>query len=98
MKNGIQKMNIKNKYKEIKKDIIDNLSEVFDRENYYTHKYRGTELDDINVAIDTESTHDKIVQIYLKNKDGYIKDVITVKHIKDYNSVIETNLELNETE
>ena len=89
-------MDIKRKYKEIKKDIIDNLSEVFDREHYYTHKYRGDLNNDINVGLDTESTEDKIIQIYLKNKEGYIKDTITVYTNKRYDSVIDTNLNLDE--
>lgn len=79
-------INLEEKYKEIKKDIIDNISEVFDRETYYTHKYRGDYHNDINVAIDVESTADKIVQIYLKNKNGYIRDIITVGDKGNINS------------
>lgn len=86
-------MNIKNKYKEIKKDIIDNLNEVFLREYYYTHKYRGDINNDINVSIQTEDTEHKKIQIYLNNQEGYIKDTITVYNPKKYDSVINSNIE-----
>lgn len=76
----MNQINIEEKYKEIKKDIIDNISEVFERTHYYSHKYRGDEWNDINVSINTEDVTENYVQIYLRNKSGYIKDKTVLKN------------------
>lgn len=91
----MNQINIEDKYRTIKEDIINNISEVFDRENYYTHKYRGDEWNDINVSIDSETDNNKTIQIFLRNNSGYIKDKIVVT--KDgYNDNYESNLQSRE--
>ena len=79
-------INIEEKYKEIKKDIMDNISEVFNREHYYSHKYRGDIDNDINVAVTSEDSSDSTIQIFVRNKTGYIKDIITVTPSKEISS------------
>ena len=65
-----------NKYLVIKSDLVNNFKEVFRRQHYYTHKYRGNRFTDINVAIDITPNNTKIIQIFVR-KDGYwIKDRI----------------------
>lgn len=88
-------MNIKDKYKEIKNDITNNIDEVFDRAIYYCHKYRGDLNNDINVGFIDEGDNNTTVQIFLRNNEGYIKELIRVKDGK-YTSEIETNLKINE--
>lgn len=65
-----------NKYLSIKADLVNNYKEVFNRQRYYTHKYRGDRFTDINVAVDITPNSTKIIQIFVR-KDGYwIKDRI----------------------
>lgn len=85
-------MKIRNKYEEIRKDIVDNIDEVFNRCNYYTKKYRGDRFNDINVSLEDEDLADKKVQIYLKNEEGYIKELLHVTNNKITHTVIKTNL------
>jgi len=76
-----------NKYLEIKTDLVNNFKEVFKRQQYYTHKYRGNLLTDINVAIDITPHNTKIIQIFVR-RDGYwVKDRIEFdsKQIIDHN-------------
>ena len=39
MSNNIEN-DVFNKYLEIKQDLVNNLSTIFNRQHYYTHKYR----------------------------------------------------------
>jgi len=91
------RLGVFNKYLEIKKDIMQNLFEVYNRQHYYTHKYRGNILLDVNVAVGDyyEDSTKKEIQIFVRFKDLYIKDniIYTEKPITGYfNSTIKTNL------
>jgi hypothetical protein len=66
-------VDIKNKYNEIEKDLIDNQADVFLRYNYYTHKYRGDRLNDINVGLFLNDSYQPTAQIFVRNKKGYIR-------------------------
>lgn len=66
-------VDIKNKYNQIEKDIIDNQSEIFLLYNYYTRKYRGDRLNDINVGLFLNDRQQPTVQIFIRNNKGYIK-------------------------
>ena len=66
-------VDIKNKYNSIEKDIIDNQANIFLLYNYYTHKYRGDRLNDINVGLFLNDRQQPTVQIFVRNKKGYIK-------------------------
>lgn len=80
------------KYLEIKQDIINNLKDVFLRQNYYTKKYRGTLLTDINVAIDVTPERDNLVQIFVRYKGKWIKDVLVFNRKGIVSSDITSNL------
>lgn len=67
-------IDIENKFKEIRKDLLDNAEEIRYRTEYYTRKYRGNRLNDINVGIITEPNYAYTVQVFLRNKQGYIKN------------------------
>lgn len=66
-------VNVKEKYNEIEADIIANQSDVFNLYNHYTHKYRGDLLNDINVGLFLNENYVPVVQIFVRNKTGYIK-------------------------
>jgi len=64
------------KYLTIRQDLTNNFKEIFNRQHYYTHKYRGDLNTDINVGIDVTPNKNKLVQIFVR-KDGYwIRDRI----------------------
>lgn len=69
-------VNVKEKYNEIEADIIANEKDIFNLYNYYTHKYRGDLLNDINVGLFLNDRYLPIVQIFVRNKTGYIKSHI----------------------
>lgn len=68
-------LDIFNKYLEIKQDLVNNFNDVFNRYNYYTKKYRGNVVTDINVGLIEEGNGVKTIQIYIKNRGRYIKDI-----------------------
>jgi hypothetical protein len=68
--------NIKDIYSTIEKDIINNQSQIFNMYNYYTKKYRGSRSADVNVGLFLGDGNIPIVQIFARNKTGYLK-----KHI-----------------
>lgn len=81
-----------NRYLEIKQDLINNLSEVFNRDHYYTHKYRGNIVTDINVSLAEGSRGEKIIQIFIRHKDKWIKDVLSLYGGRMEDSTVTTNL------
>jgi hypothetical protein len=84
------------KYLEIKQDIIGNLKHVFNRQTTYTKKYRGNRFTDINVAFDTIEDNKKIIQIYIRHKDKYIRDRIMFNKKGLLGSEIKTNINIHE--
>lgn len=72
-----------NKYLGIKYDVISNLQEVFNRKNYYTKKHRGNRFTDVNVGIDYGPKGEKIIRIFVRYEDSWIKDTIKFKRDKD---------------
>lgn len=60
-------------YQQIENDLITNQEEVFLRYNYYTRKYRGNLLNDVNVGLTINEDHKPVAQIFLRNKTGHIK-------------------------
>lgn len=65
--------NIKDTYSIIEKDIINNQTQIFNMYNYYTKKYRGSRLIDVNVGLFYNEENKPTVQIFVRNKTGYIK-------------------------
>ena len=66
-------VDIKNKYNEIEKDLITNQADVFLRYNYFTHKYKGDRLNDINVGLFLNDQCKPVAQIFVRNTKGYIR-------------------------
>mgnify|MGYP003637992015 CR=1 FL=1 len=86
-------IDIFNKYLTIKKDIIANIVDVYNRQHYYTHKYRGNVLLDVHVGVGlAEDSSKKEVQIFVRFKGYYIKDNIIYDNKKFFSSTIKTNL------
>lgn len=84
-------------YSKIEKDIIENKKEIFLRYNYYTRKYRGDLLNDVNVGLIADEYYRPVVQVFLRNKTGYIKKHIVFNRGGDEILSIETiNFNLNE--
>ena len=69
-------INIQNKVAEIEQHIIDNQKDIFNMYNYYTKKWRGSRLNDLNVGLFLGDGNVPTVQIFARNKTGYLK-----KHI-----------------
>jgi hypothetical protein len=87
-------IDIQNKVAEIENTIIDNQRDIFNMYNYYTHKWRGNRLNDLNVGMFLGDGNIPTVQIFARNKTGYIK-----KHImfnKNGDTIIDTKI-LNTT-
>jgi hypothetical protein len=81
-----------NKYLIIKQDLINNLADVFNRQNYYTKKYRGNAITDVSVHIDYGPDNERIISIFVRHKEDWIKDTIKYKRGGFFNSEIITNL------
>lgn len=60
-------------YNIIEQDLVSNASEVINRYDYYTHKYRGDRLNDVNVGIYINDNMKIVVQIYVSNGEDIIK-------------------------
>lgn len=69
-------INIQNKVAEIENHIVENQKDIFNLYNYYTHKWRGNRLNDLNVGVFIGDGNIPTVQIFARNKTGYLK-----KHI-----------------
>lgn len=85
-------IDIFNKYLEIKQDLINNLGDVFNRSVYYTKKYRGNRITDINVGLLYDSQGNKIIQIFIRNNGKYIRDSLTFNSKGLFISDIKTNM------
>lgn len=81
-------INIQDKYNEIEQDIITNQKEVFLRYGYFTHKYKGNRLNDINLGLFLNDRQQPTAQIFVRNKTGYIKSHIIFN--REGNKIVET--------
>lgn len=66
------KVDVQEVYDIIEQDIINNIDEVVNRYEYYTKKYRGDRLNDINVGIFQNELNRAVIQIYVTNEDDTI--------------------------
>lgn len=66
-------IDVQNKHTEIEQHIIANQKDIFNLYNYYTHKWRGNRLNDVNVGLFLNEENRPTVQIFVRNKTGYIK-------------------------
>jgi hypothetical protein len=87
-------INIQNKVAEIEQNIINNQKDIFNMYNHYTKKWRGDRLNDLNCGLFIGDGNVPIVQIFARNKTGYLK-----KHLlfnKTGDTIIDTKI-LNTT-
>jgi DNA modification methylase len=91
MKNGIS-FDLLEKFLEVKEDIMNNSADLRNRYEYFTKKYRGNRLNDINVGIFDEGSHNFTAQIFIRTKDGYIRNKILFNYkgklVKDNLNVV----------
>lgn len=87
-------INIQNKYNEIEQDIITNQKDIFNLYNYYTKKYKGNRLNDVNVGLFLGDGNIPTVQIFVRNKMGYVRSHILFNRNGD--TIIDTKI-LNTT-
>lgn len=87
------KIDVLNKYREIKQDVINNLKDIFNRQHYYTHKYRGNRITDVNVSLDEAADNLKIIQIFVRHRGQWIKDVIEFNGSGYFQSTTKTNID-----
>lgn len=66
-------IDVREVYNIIEQDLVSNASEVINRYDYYTHKYRGDRLNDVNVGIFIDDRMKIVVQIYVTNGSDTIK-------------------------
>lgn len=66
-------INVQEIYDMIEQDLVSNSNEVIHRYDYYTHKYRGDLLNDVNVGIFINDNLKIVVQIYITNGIDAIK-------------------------
>lgn len=81
-----------NKYLEIKQDLVNNLKEVWNRQNYYSKKYRGNLITDITVGIMESSEGNKELLIFVQNNKKWIRDVLIFNRKEILKSEITSNL------
>lgn len=90
-------INIQNTYNTIEKDLIDNKKDLFSLYNYYTHKYRGNRLNDINVGLFLNDRQQPTAQIFVRNKTGYIKTHLIFNRTgTDIQEIIILNQKIND--
>ena len=66
-------INIIDTHNTIKQDLINNEKDIFLRYNYFSKKYKGDRLNDINLGLFLNDNLQPVAQIFVRNKTGYIK-------------------------
>lgn len=85
-----------NRYLEIKQDLVNNLESVFMRSHYYTHKYRGNILTDLNVGLAENNEGIKTIRIFIRHDGLWIRDVLTYNSKGIISDSITSNFLYNE--
>jgi len=67
-------LDVEQKFNEIKEDLTVNQADVFLRYNYFSKKYMGDRLNDVNVGLYLDEGNVLVAQIFVRNKTGYIKE------------------------
>jgi hypothetical protein len=81
MKNGMT-MDLDQKLNEIRQDLIyKNGADLSNRREFFTRKYRGNRLNDVNVGIWDNVDKSVTVQIFLRNKEGMRREQWQVKYV-----------------
>ena len=84
-------LNIKQTYNKIEQEIIDNEKDIFNLYNLYTRKFSkySDRLNDCNVGLFLDDNLRPTVQIFLRNRTGYIRSHITFN--KEGNKILDIN-------
>lgn len=85
-------LDINKTYNKIEEDIITNQKDIFNLYNLYNRKYSylSDRLNNVNVGLILNESNKPTVQIYIKNKIGYIKSHIIFN--KEGNKILETQI------
>lgn len=70
------KSDVFNKYLEIKQDIVNNMSTVFNKQITFTKKYRGNIVTDINVGFFPLDYGTHAIQIFVRHKAEWMRDIM----------------------
>lgn len=87
-------INIQEKYEEIYNSIVKNQKDIFNMYNHYTKKWRGDRLNDINIGLFLGDNNIPTVQIFIRQKNEYIRTHILFN--KNGDTIIDTKI-LNTT-
>lgn len=80
-KNGTKEA-LEQKINEIREDLLfNNPQDILNRQEYYTKKYRGNRLSDVNVGIWEEPGNSCVVQIFVRNKAGFKREQYKVRYL-----------------
>ncbi|MBV1929632.1 MAG: hypothetical protein KUG81_09000 [Gammaproteobacteria bacterium] len=89
----MNRFEIFNMYLAIKQELITDLVDVFNRQVYFTKRYRGDIKTDVNVGIGRdEDTGNKMIQIFIRHNGMYIKENIVFNFKGLYTTTIKSNL------
>jgi len=85
-------LDIDRTYNKIEEDIIINQKDIFNMYNWYTRKwsYLSDRLNNVNVGLFLNDNNKPTVQIYIKNKQGYIKSHLVFN--KEGNKIINSEI------
>lgn len=80
------------KHNEIEQDLLANEKDIFLRYNYFSKKYKGDRLNDVNLGLFMNNYLEPVAQIFVRNKTGYIRTLFTFN--SDGNKIL-NKVELN---
>lgn len=87
---------IQETYNLIHNDLMVNKKDLFFMYNYYTKKYKGDRLNDINVGLFLNDKQMPTAQIFVRNKTGYIKTHLVFNRAgTEVKEVITLNYKIN---
>lgn len=66
-------VNVMETHDAIIEDISNNIKDLFLLYNYYTKKYKGDRLNDINLGLFLNEYQQPVAQVFVRNKTGYVR-------------------------
>lgn len=85
-------LNIQETYNKIEKDFVINQKDIFNLLNLYTRKYSylSNRINDVNTGLFLNDNRQPTVQIFIRNKTGYIKSHLIFN--KEGNKIIDIQI------
>ena len=85
-------LDINKVYNKIEQDFINNQTEIFNRYLYYNRKwsYLSNRLNDVNTSLILDDYYRPVVQIFIRNKTGYIRSRLIFN--KEGNKVLDKEI------